>query len=256
VIAFADGDIVAHRWVSFENLTFLPSTKSSNDLAREFIELYFEEDQPLPPTVILAESQPEARGRKGRWIAPAGRGLYFTFVRPALEGEPLSLLPIAVARWVRDAVEEETGVPARVKWPNDLYVGRRKLAGVLTESRTQGEETYVAVGIGLNVSGRASELGLPEATTLEEEAGLSVALAPLAQAILDRLDRELAHPRWDAEPGLWQRVSVHHRGDRITVRRNGGEVSGEYAGLTPEGFLRLRTAAGEEAISTGEVTGW
>ena len=256
MIAFAGGDLVARRWVSFENLTCLTATSSSNDLAREFIELYFEEDQRLPATVILAEGQPLARGRKGRWVAPAGRGLYLTFVRPAREAEPLSLLPIAVARWIRDAIEEETGVAARLKWPNDLYVGRRKVAGILSESRTQGEETYVAIGIGVNVRGSAVELGLPGATTLEEEAKRPVALAPLAQAILDRLDRELVHPSWEEEPRLWEEASVHRPMDRIAVRREGGEISGEYLGLTSEGFLRLKTASGEEVVATGEVAQW
>ena len=256
MIAFADGDVVARRWESFENLTYLSATKSSNDLAREFIELYFEEDQKLPATVILADAQPQARGRTGPWIAPAGRGLYLTIVRPIREGEPLSLLPIAIARWVRDAIEEQTRIPARVKWPNDLYVNRRKVAGILAESRTQGENTYVAVGIGLNVRGRASDLGISSATTLEEEAGQPIALAPLTQAILDRLDRELARPRWESVAALWEKVSVHRRGDSMIVRRNGGEVSGSYQGLTPEGFLRLKTASGEEAVTTGEVTQW
>ena len=81
------------------------------------------QDPEAAAQVILAESQTKARGRKGdRWHAPADRGLYFTFVRPAAPGEPLSLVPIAVARWIRDAVEETTGVPAALKWPNDLYV--------------------------------------------------------------------------------------------------------------------------------------
>ncbi len=256
MIAFADGEVRARGWVSFENLTCLDATKSSNDLAREFIELYFEEDQRLPCTVILAREQPGARGRKGRWIAPAGRGLYFTFVRPAAPGEPLSVLPIAVARWLRDVLESETGIPVRLKWPNDLYVGRRKLAGILTESCTQGKQTYVAVGIGLNVLGAAADLGLPDATTVEEEVRRPVALAPLAQAILDRLDRELQRPRWEKEAALWEKVSAHRPGDAMTVRRGGTEVSGAYAGLTGDGFLRLRTPRGEDVITAGEVTRW
>jgi BirA family transcriptional regulator, biotin operon repressor / biotin---[acetyl-CoA-carboxylase] ligase len=256
VIAFADGEVFARGWVTFENLTSLAATDSSNDLAREFIDLYFEEDQPLPCTVILAREQTGARGRKGRWVAPAGRGLYFTFVRPAAPEEPLSVLPIAVARWLRDTLESEVGIPVRLKWPNDLYVGRRKLAGILTESCTQGKRTYVAVGIGLNVRGPAADLGLPGATTVEEEAHRPMSLAPLAQAILDRLDRELARPHWGKEAALWEKSAAHRPGDAITVRREGTEISGTYAGLTPDGFLRLRTPHGEEVVTGGEVTRW
>src|SRR5262249_44345749 len=151
-IAFSGGGVVARRWRSFENLFCLAGGDSSHKLAREVLGLYFEEDQKLPPTVILAAAQSQARGRKGdRWHAPAGRGLYFTFVRPADPGEPLSLVPIAVARWIRDVIEEETGVSASLKWPNDLYVGRRKLAGGLAESPTPGRRRCIFVGRWLNV---------------------------------------------------------------------------------------------------------
>jgi BirA family biotin operon repressor/biotin-[acetyl-CoA-carboxylase] ligase len=152
---------------------------SSNDLARELIDMYFEEDERFAPTVLVAESQPNARGRKGRWQAPAGKGLYFTIVRQARTGEPISLMPIAMARWLRQALKDATGVKVRLKWPNDLYVGRRKIGGILSEARTQGEDTYIAIGVGLNVLGSPEKLGVPGATTLEEESGRAFALAPL-----------------------------------------------------------------------------
>jgi BirA family biotin operon repressor/biotin-[acetyl-CoA-carboxylase] ligase len=256
VISFADGGLVAGRWSNFENLACLAVAGSSNDLAREVIELYFDEDQTLPMTVILAESQPSARGRRGQWVAPAGRGLYLTFVRPVEPGEPLTLIPLAVARWVRDAVEDSTGVAARVKWPNDLYVEKRKLAGVLSESRTQGEDTYVAIGIGLNVLGRAQELPVPGATTLEEEADRPISLSAVAQGVLDRLDRELSDPKWKEEPSRWEKVAVHRAGDSVTVRRGGNEITGQYLGVTHEGFLRISTKSGEETVSSGEMTRW
>ncbi len=256
MISFAGGELHARRWRTFENLTFIEATGSSNDLARELIDMYFEEDERFPASVLVAESQTGARGRKGRWQAPAGRGLYFTFIREARSGEPLSLIPIAVARWLREALIEATGVPVALKWPNDLYVGRRKLGGILTEARTQGEETYVAVGIGLNVLGSAESVGIPGATTLEEEAGRSFSLAELLQAVLDRLDAELDAPRWAEEVSAWEKASVHHRGDRMTVRREGRELTGQYLGLTEEGFLRLGTASGEAVLANGEVAQW
>ncbi|MGH9315766.1 MAG: biotin--[acetyl-CoA-carboxylase] ligase [Thermoanaerobaculia bacterium] len=256
MIAFAGGRLNPKRWRAFENLTCLEETGSSNDLAREVIQLYFQEEQELSPSVFVAEGQPGARGRRGHWVAPRGRGLYWTFVRRAQKGEPVSLMPIAVARWVRDAVQAATGVRVKLKWPNDLYAGRRKLGGILTESFTQGEETRVAVGVGLNVLGSAKSLGVPQATTLEEEAGRPFALAPLLQKVLDRLDTELSVPRWELEVGKWESASLHHPGDRLTVRRDGGELTGEYLGLSGEGFLRLKTDSGEAVLANGEVLEW
>ena len=255
MIPFASGELVARGWRTFQNLIVLARTNSSNDLAREVIELYLQEEQDLPGTVIVAEEQPGARGRTGRWLAPAGRGLYFTFLLEA-DGIPLSVLPIAVARWLREALRERTGVAPELKWPNDLYVGRRKLAGILAEARTQGESAFVAVGIGLNVAGAADSLGVAHATTLEAEAHRSIPLAPLLQSVLDRLDRELATPRWREEIAQWERASLHHPGDRMTVRREGKETRGEYLGLDPSGFLRLKTDTGESVVAAGEVAEW
>jgi BirA family biotin operon repressor/biotin-[acetyl-CoA-carboxylase] ligase len=257
VIAFEDGWLDPDRWRVLENCVCLQSVTSSNTLARELIELYLEEGLDLRATVVAAAAQTEAYGRGGRrWAAPAGRGLYFTVLRPAREQEPLSLLPIAVARWTREVLREIAGTSAGLKWPNDLYAGRRKLAGVIAESRTQGDETYVAIGLGVNVSGPSADLGVPNATTLEEETGTAPEPARLLQALLDRFDRELEAPRWGEEVREWELVSVHRPGDRITVRRSGQEISGEYAGLDPSGFLRLRTPSGERVVSGGEVEEW
>ena len=256
MIPFAGGALDPSGWRVLENVASLNAVGSSNDLARAVIEMYFEEEQELPPSLFVAESQPQARGRRGRWEAPPGRGLYFT-VALHLEGsEPITVVPLAVARWTREALEEATGVSAELKWPNDLYVGRRKLAGVLSEARSQGEQTYVAVGVGINVLGSAAEVGVPNATTIEEESGQRHALPRLLQALIDRFDRELARPDWKAQVAAWEKASLHHPGDAITVRREGKEVRGEYLGLDPAGFLRLRTDAGETTVSTGELADW
>ncbi len=108
----------------------------------------------------------------------------------------------------------------------------------------------------MNVRGDASSLHAPNATTLEEETGRPHALAPLLQALLDRFDRELSEPRWEDEVRRWERASLHRPGDRLIVRRDGEEVKGEYLGLDPSGFLRLRTSAGETVLPAGELAAW
>jgi BirA family transcriptional regulator, biotin operon repressor / biotin---[acetyl-CoA-carboxylase] ligase len=257
MIEFAGGVLEPTRWRVFENLVTLASIGSSNDLAREVIDVYFQEEQSLPGTLFVAEEQPGARGRSGReWKAPRGRGIYLTFVRRVAEGEPLSVVPIAVARWTREALKEACGVAAELKWPNDLYVGRRKLAGVLAEARTQGDEAYLAVGIGINVLGRAADVGVANATTIEEETGRRVSVADLLHALIDRLDFELALPDWAREVEAWERVSLHRPGDRMKVRGEGKELTGQYLGLDPSGFLRLETSTGEAVVASGELDEW
>ncbi len=257
MIAFLGGMLDPDRWTALENCVCLHSVPSSNALAREVIELYFDEGLDFRTTVFLAEAQPGAYGRNDRrWEAPAGRGVYLSIMRPVPAGEPLSVVPLAAARWAREALHEATGAAISLKWPNDLYVGRRKVGGVIAESRTQGEDTGLAIGIGINVLGRADALGVAAATTLEEETRRAPALAPLVQALLDRFDRELAAPRWAEEVRAWELVAAHRPGDVLTIRRNGEEISGAYAGLDPSGFLRLKTEAGETTVAAGEVSSW
>jgi len=256
-VPFADGTLDPGRWTTFENVACLAAIPSSNDLARELIDLYFREEQILPPTLLAAEEQSRARGRNGReWKAPKGRGLYFTFVRRVEGHEPVTLLTVAVARWVREAIREASGLAARLKWPNDLYLERRKLGGVLAEARTQGNDSYLAVGIGINVRGSAADLGIPHATTIEQETGRSFPLAPLLQGVVDRLDRGLATPEWTREVEEWERAAVHRPGDRMRLTAGGGEIIGEYRGLDPSGFLKLETPSGELIVSSGELKEW
>ena len=257
LLQFADGTLEPARWTTIENVACLASIPSSNTLARELVDSYFQEEQFLPPTLLVAEEQPGARGRRGRqWKAPRGRGLYFTCVRRIGEEVPLSIVPIAVARWIRDVLARVCGLDARVKWPNDVYAGRRKLAGVLSEACTQGEDSYLAIGIGINVLGTAAEIGVSDATTLEQETGRRFGLARLLQSVVDRLDFGFAQPDWSREIEEWQSVAVHRPGDRMRVRANGDVIAGEYRGLDPSGFLRLVTDAGETIVPNGEVAEW
>ena len=134
--------------------------ESSNDLARELIDMYFEEDERFAPTVLVAESQPNARGRKGRWLAPAGKGLYFTIVRQARTGEPISLMPIAMARWLRQALKRSFfSKLGAVMASGALQALRRKL-----DPRTQNGGVFLGLnGIVVKSHGGADAVGFASA---------------------------------------------------------------------------------------------
>lgn len=205
--------------------------------------------------VVVAEAQTAGRGRHGRaWQAAPGASLLFTVVlRPAAAG--VGLVPLAAGLAVAEAVGE-WGVDARLKWPNDVRVGGRKLAGVLAETTWSGGAPRVLLGVGLNVSQTDFPPGL-RATSLRLESGQPVArLAPLSP-ILARLGDALG--RAEADPaGLLAAVSARLEsvGETVTVRdpAGGGAVSGTVLGLAPDGALRLATEAGERAVYAGEVT--
>jgi BirA family biotin operon repressor/biotin-[acetyl-CoA-carboxylase] ligase len=111
-------------------------------------------------TVVVSEVQTQGRGRSGRsWKSPKG-GLWFSqIIRPKIPIDRIPLLQFWVANALRKGIEEVYGVQSEVKWPNDLVVGGKKLAGVLIETKISGPElVYAIVGIGLNVNLTAEQL--------------------------------------------------------------------------------------------------
>lgn len=148
--------------------------------------------------VAVADEQSEGRGRLGRsWAAPAGTSLLASVaLRPAVPTAHLAELSVVAGRACAAAIAELTGLAPEVKWPNDVLVEGRKVAGILAEAR----EGRVVLGVGVNVSQRRDEL--PErtefpATSLALE-GAPVDRAELLAALLDHLERE-----YDAWVGLY-----------------------------------------------------
>ena len=138
--------------------------------------------------VILADEQTAGRGRFGRrWVAPAGANLTFTvLVRPDLAR--LERLSIAAAVAVADALHERTAVAPVFKWPNDVQVDGRKLAGILVETELDGDRpAFALVGIGLNVN--VETQSEPEiaalAVSLRDLLGTVVAREELLASVLD-----------------------------------------------------------------------
>ena len=149
----------------------------------------------IPPeaaegTVVVADEQTEGRGRLGRrWFAPAGTSLLCSLqLRPPVSGERLPELTGVAARACGEAIAACSGLEPEVRFPNDLLLGGRKVAGVLAEAR----EGRVVLGIGINVNVPEDELptevGRP-ATSLLVEGGRAVDRADLLVELLDRLER-------------------------------------------------------------------
>jgi BirA family biotin operon repressor/biotin-[acetyl-CoA-carboxylase] ligase len=151
------------------------------------------------------------------------------------------------------------GVDVRLKWPNDLLVHGKKLAGILVEGRALKDGAgYVVIGFGLNVRASRAELnalGLPAATSLALEGAEPAALAddgPLVAA-LSALEASLGEGSADL-PASFETVTVHRPGDDLEVRDGEKVVFGRYAGLTKDGLLRLETEMGVTELISGDVT--
>ena len=212
-------------------------------------------------TVLAAEAQHAGKGRLGRtWTSAPGAGLTFSvLLRPAgVPAAALGWLPLLTGVAVAAAVREVTGVAARLKWPNDVLAGERKLAGILAESRGQA----VVVGVGLNVSQRAADLPVPTATSvlLEQQAAAGLARGQLLAGILTALERW--YLAWVAAAGdadgcglraeyLGQCATV---GREVRVLLPGDRtLTGQATDVDRLGRLVVRTAAGLTGISAGDV---
>lgn len=214
-------------------------------------------------TVVMAEEQTQGRGRQGRrWAAPRGRALTFSVVVRAARAATASaggvaLLPLVCGLVVCEACEAVAPVRCRIKWPNDVWIGDRKLAGILIEARPQ--DGWAVIGIGLNVDTAAQDL--PDelrdtATSLRMATGGHVRRDAVLDALLDRLGHHLDDfPGGDSEAVL---AACRERdallGRRIEWTRAGGRAEGEARGIDERGNLVVLTDDGERiALEAGEV---
>lgn len=202
--------------------------------------------------VVVAEEQTAGRGRRGtQWASPPDSGLYFSFVsRP---GDP-SLITLAAGVAVRDGIAAATGLAPDLKWPNDVMVGRRKLAGILAEGLAIGTAAQaVIIGVGINVQPAAYPADVAaRATSIEAELGRPIDGEPLLVAVLEALRDRLV--LLEQKPGdilqAWRAASPNAVGTRVEWD---GRV-GTTAGVDDSGALLVRTRAGVERVVAGELT--
>ncbi|MBW8806876.1 MAG: biotin--[acetyl-CoA-carboxylase] ligase [Catenulispora sp. 13_1_20CM_3_70_7] len=240
--------------------------------------------------VEVAEAQSAGRGRLGRtWTAPARSGLFFSVLLRPSDVAPArwGWLPLLAGTAVRTAVDAVTGVPVRLKWPNDLivvddrvddgvdggvddtagdagddagYGAARKLGGILVERVETPAGAAAVIGVGLNVSLRAGELPAPHATSLVLEEAKAADRDTILRAVLRELERWYSD--WSVTGGdpmasglaSAYAASCATFGRRVRVEVPGGAAfEGEAVGLDGDGRLLVRDADGERAFGAGDV---
>jgi BirA family biotin operon repressor/biotin-[acetyl-CoA-carboxylase] ligase len=211
-------------------------TDSTNERAKELAEAGAGHG-----TVVTAEEQETGRGRQGRvWSAPPGSSVLMSLLLRDLD-ESHALLPLAAAVAVCHAVP----VDAAIKWPNDVWVERRKLAGILVEGRPQ--EGWAVLGIGLNVTTEAFPPELEETATSLRLAGVRATPEEVLGGLLESLSDWLRAPPESVLAAWRSRDAL--RGER--VRWSGGE--GIADGIDDSGSLRVETGNGPVTLDAGEV---
>ena len=193
-------------------------------------------------TVVVARSQTKGRGRVGKkWMSPKG-GLWFSIIlRPSIPSVRVPMLQFFAANATRQAIEKQTGLRPRVKWPNDLVLESGKLGGILVESKTQGEKVrFAVVGIGLNINQPKSKL--PEgATSTLLNMGKRIETLRLLRSIVHGFEStydRLSNPSKIAEE--WWRNCIH-RPLKVKVSLSNGSIVGITRSMDSEGNLIVET---------------
>ena len=243
-------DRVRDRLVAGEviwRLHYEPSSTSTQDLARAAAARGAGEGW-----TVVTDVQHEGRGRLGRsWVAPPETALLFsTILRPPLDVLPL--LPLLAALAVAGGIEVTTGAVPDLKWPNDVLLNGKKLAGILLE-RPAGPDVVLGVGLNVNQSGKDVPDG---GTSLKIELGHELERELLLAAILNDLGN--AYERADREgvgwivPGWRSRSSM--LGKAVAFHRDGTLIRGIAEDVSDDGALQVRLDDGSRiSVVAGEV---
>ena len=250
---------------------------STNRLARGVVATYLADEVRPPALLIIALEQTAGRGRRGRaWASPPCAGVYVTRVLPlpeagedtdalhrAIQSLPL-LVAVGLARAIDGLLPDDAERP-RLKWPNDVLIGGRKIAGILAESLALGSGPPVALlGYGVNHARPRPDLragapsdgpGLPEgATTLGDHLASPPSLGATARALVAGVEAELAHlGDLGYAVRAYRELSAHRPGDRLRCRIGEETVEGEFEGFDERGHLRLRRDGETVLLAAGEI---
>ncbi len=241
-------------------VVWLRGVGSTNDVALEMARSGAPEGE-----VVAADTQTAGRGRNGRtWVSPPGSGLYASLLlRPCAEAEGLTLLPLLAGLACAEALRALARVEAVLKWPNDVLVGGRKVAGLLVEAEPLGGgsgELALAVGLGVNLTLAAELLParpLYPATSLQFE----TACVPGRERLLADWRARMAGGYAEWRGGGHARIRERWmaldamRGRVVTVsgERADGSISGIDEGIDADGALLVRTASGVRRVLAGDL---
>ena len=195
-------------------------------------------------TLVLADAQTAGRGRMGRtWTSQRGAGLWLTLVERPHDASALDALSLRVGLALAPILDGFADEAVLLKWPNDLYIGARKLAGILIEARWRdGLPDWVAIGVGINVRPPAGE---PLA------AGLRDGVDRLA--VLDAVVPAIRGAAGKAGPLDASEMAAFATRDLARDRRCTSPMSGRVVGIDPSGALLIDIGSSTEAVRAGSL---
>ncbi|MCS7037399.1 MAG: biotin--[acetyl-CoA-carboxylase] ligase [Saprospiraceae bacterium] len=230
---------------------------STNDYLAELLT----KSKPPEGALVSADNQTAGRGQYGsRWYSAPGENLLISlvFYPTWLEAGDQWLLSEAMAVAVRDAVAEATQLPARIKWPNDVYLGERKTAGLLLQCALSGAHVqHAVVGIGLNVNQTRFPPEAPNATSLALACGRAFDRPTVLELLLWAVEQRYLQLRQGQQARIRQDYRTHLLGlgqRRRFARPDGSTFEGTPEDVLPDGRLAVRTDQGRAVFDVKQLT--
>ncbi|MFH1552415.1 MAG: biotin--[acetyl-CoA-carboxylase] ligase [Candidatus Omnitrophota bacterium] len=226
---------------------------STNDRAYELAE----SGQP-EGTLVIAETQTHGKGRIGRkWVSPKTGGIYMSLIlRPDVETDEVPTITLVAAAAFIRAIKKTCELETRIKWPNDILVGGKKLCGILTELKAQPDRVdFLVLGIGINVNTPAKKLP-PEGTSLKIELSRHVSRAELIRCMLEEFEKDYVRFKKEGFASLREECKELSLvlGRHVKVTEHHRSIEGLATDIDEKGALIIRTDTGRlQRVFSGDV---
>lgn len=247
--------IHATEWAGCE-IYYFDSIDSTNTKAKELAE----EGHPSG-TLVVADRQTAGKGRRGRsWESPTGIGIFMTLMlKPEINPNHASMLTLVAAMATTRAIRRVTGVPAMIKWPNDIVMNGKKVCGILTEMSAQFDYiNHIVIGIGINVHNEDFPEEIAQtASSIYLESGQRIHRASLIEAFLEEFEDVYAeYLKTEDMEGLVKEYDAMlvNRGRQVRVLDPKEPFEGKAMGITKKGELIVDTWESRKLVSSGEVS--
>ena len=238
-----------------KQMVFHETTDSTQDLA-----LSIANDPDSNGATVIAERQEAGRGRqKRKWLSPKGGIWLSVILKPTTPTAKITLLPFVAALAVCDAIDT-IGLVARLKWPNDVMISGKKVAGILLDIGAEADRVnYAVIGIGINANVDSSAISTRphgmRPTSISEELGRNVDRLELTKSLLENLEHYYVEMEQRGASTILQKWKNHSDmlGCKVTVTQNNKMIQGVAVDVKDDGSLQIRTDSGNIDIVSGDI---
>ncbi|MFH1837742.1 MAG: biotin--[acetyl-CoA-carboxylase] ligase [Candidatus Omnitrophota bacterium] len=246
-------DTLLTKVIGKEKIFHYDTLSSTNDKAYELAE-----DGEGEGTIIIAETQTNGKGRRGRkWVSPKGDGLYFSIIlRPDTEVSEVAAITLVAAISTARAIKNFADLETKIKWPNDLLLNGRKICGILTEIKAEPDKIdFLVLGIGLNVNTTEDKLP-PEGTSLREEGKKRIDRNMMLRALLEEFEKNYFLFQAQGFAPLIEECKNRSSvlGRPVKIEQHNKIICGEAIDIDETGALLVREVSGKvKRIFSGDI---